>query len=154
MENFIKFGFSNSNNTTIICPCLKYGNCEKHSREDFRDHLYVNDIGECCVSSGCDIFINDAFKCVGMRHKFSLYWPSVTSIEFSWISQGWTHGFWLTVNFQHEHAIDIHNGKKIISLQAYATVKWIRICNMINYMRQQGTGKKWFFCKYSNFKSP
>lgn len=42
MENFIKLGFSNTNNTSICCPCLKCGNCEKHSSKSIRDHLYVN----------------------------------------------------------------------------------------------------------------
>ncbi|KAL0551725.1 hypothetical protein IC582_010814 [Cucumis melo] len=42
VENFIKFGFSNTSTSYIHCPCLKCGNCEKHSRKDARDHLYVN----------------------------------------------------------------------------------------------------------------
>ncbi|KAL0543805.1 hypothetical protein IC582_018910 [Cucumis melo] len=41
---FIKFGFSNTTNSYIHCPCLKCGNCEKHSRNGVRDHLYVNGI--------------------------------------------------------------------------------------------------------------
>ncbi|KAL0533249.1 hypothetical protein IC582_030465 [Cucumis melo] len=46
VENFIKFGFSNTSTSYIRCPCLKCGNCEKHSRKDVRDHLYVNGIDE------------------------------------------------------------------------------------------------------------
>ena len=46
VENFIKFGFSNTSTSYIRCPCLKCGNCEKHSRNDVRDHLYVNGIDE------------------------------------------------------------------------------------------------------------
>ncbi|KAL0546323.1 hypothetical protein IC582_016230 [Cucumis melo] len=41
VENFIKFGFSNISTFYIRCPCLKCGNCEKHSRKGVRDHLYV-----------------------------------------------------------------------------------------------------------------
>ncbi|KAL0556194.1 hypothetical protein IC582_004704 [Cucumis melo] len=46
VENFIKFGFSNTSTSYIRCPCLKCGNCEKHNRKDVRDHLYVNGIDE------------------------------------------------------------------------------------------------------------
>ena len=46
VENFIKFGFSNTTSSYIRCPCLKCGNCEKHSRKGVRDHLYVNGIDE------------------------------------------------------------------------------------------------------------
>ncbi|KAL0559358.1 hypothetical protein IC582_003967 [Cucumis melo] len=46
VEIFIKFGFSNTSISYICCPCLKCGNCEKHSRKDVRDHLYVNGIDE------------------------------------------------------------------------------------------------------------
>ena len=46
VENFIKFGFSNTSTSYICCPCLKCGNCEKHSRKSVRDHLYVNGIDE------------------------------------------------------------------------------------------------------------
>ncbi|KAL0560147.1 hypothetical protein IC582_000541 [Cucumis melo] len=46
VENFIKFGLSNTSTSYIRCPCLKCGNCEKHSRKDVRDHLYVNGIDE------------------------------------------------------------------------------------------------------------
>ncbi|XP_031737559.1 uncharacterized protein LOC101205266 [Cucumis sativus] len=42
VENFIKFGFSNTTSSYIRCPCLKCVNCEKHSRKGVRDHLYVN----------------------------------------------------------------------------------------------------------------
>ncbi|KAL0544362.1 hypothetical protein IC582_019476 [Cucumis melo] len=46
MENFIKFRFSNTSTSYICCPCLKCGNCEKHSRKGVRDHLYVNGTDE------------------------------------------------------------------------------------------------------------
>ncbi|KAA0047739.1 transposase [Cucumis melo var. makuwa] len=46
VESFINFGFSNTSTSYIRCPCLKCGNCEKHSRKDVRDHLYVNGIDE------------------------------------------------------------------------------------------------------------
>ncbi|KAL4010655.1 hypothetical protein IC575_027666 [Cucumis melo] len=46
VENFIKFGFSNTSTSYIRCPCLKCGNCEKHSRKGVKDHLYVNGINE------------------------------------------------------------------------------------------------------------
>ncbi|KAL0540763.1 hypothetical protein IC582_020777 [Cucumis melo] len=46
VKNFIKFGYSNTSTSYIRCPCLKCGNCEKHSRKDVRDHLYVNGIDE------------------------------------------------------------------------------------------------------------
>ncbi|XP_031739213.1 uncharacterized protein LOC116402909 [Cucumis sativus] len=43
VENFIKFGFSNTTSSYNSCPCLKCGNCEKHNRKGVRDHFYVND---------------------------------------------------------------------------------------------------------------
>jgi len=46
VENFIRFGFSNTTNTSIRCPCLKCGNCQKHKVNDIRDHLYFNGIDE------------------------------------------------------------------------------------------------------------
>ncbi|TYK03264.1 transposase [Cucumis melo var. makuwa] len=46
VENFISFGFSNTKDASIRCPCLKCGNCEKQSRTTIRDHLYVNGIDE------------------------------------------------------------------------------------------------------------
>ncbi|KAL0536272.1 hypothetical protein IC582_025215 [Cucumis melo] len=46
VENFISFGFSNTKDASIRCPCLKRGNCEKQSRTTIRDHLYVNGIDE------------------------------------------------------------------------------------------------------------
>ncbi|XP_031742172.1 uncharacterized protein LOC116404095 [Cucumis sativus] len=46
VENFIKFGFSNTTSSYIRCPCLKCGNCEKNNRRGVRDHLYVNGIDE------------------------------------------------------------------------------------------------------------
>ena len=46
VENFISFGFSNTKDASIRCPCLKCGNCEKRSRTTIRDHLYVNGIDE------------------------------------------------------------------------------------------------------------
>ncbi|KAL0551889.1 hypothetical protein IC582_010979 [Cucumis melo] len=46
VENFIRFGFSNTTNTSIRCPCLKCENCQKHKANDIRDHLYFNGIDE------------------------------------------------------------------------------------------------------------
>ncbi|KAL4010606.1 hypothetical protein IC575_030108 [Cucumis melo] len=46
MKHFVNFGFSKTTTFYIHCPCLKYGNCEKHSRKGVRDHLYVNGINE------------------------------------------------------------------------------------------------------------
>ena len=46
VENFISFGFSNTKDTSICCPCLKCGNCKKQSRTTIRDHSYVNRIDE------------------------------------------------------------------------------------------------------------
>ena len=46
VESFLNFGFSNTNDRSIRCPCLKCGNCEKQSRTTIRDHLYVNGIDE------------------------------------------------------------------------------------------------------------
>ncbi|KAL0540929.1 hypothetical protein IC582_020954 [Cucumis melo] len=46
VENFIRFGFSSTTNTSICCPCLKRGNCQKHKANDIRDHLYFNGIDE------------------------------------------------------------------------------------------------------------
>ncbi|KAL0536446.1 hypothetical protein IC582_025395 [Cucumis melo] len=46
VENFIRFGFSNTTNTSMPCPCLKCENCQKHKANDIRDHLYFNGIDE------------------------------------------------------------------------------------------------------------
>ena len=42
VENFTRFGFSNTNSTSICCPCLKCENCQRHIANDIRDHLYFN----------------------------------------------------------------------------------------------------------------
>ena len=46
VDNFIKFGFFNTNNTSIRCLCLKCGNCQRHKGNDIKDHLYFNGIDE------------------------------------------------------------------------------------------------------------
>ncbi|KAL0549113.1 hypothetical protein IC582_013593 [Cucumis melo] len=46
VENFIRFGFSNTTNTYVCCPCLKCGNCQKHKADNIRNHLYFNGIDE------------------------------------------------------------------------------------------------------------
>lgn len=46
VESFLNFGFSNTNDDSIRCLCLKCGICEKQSRTTIRDHLYVNGIDE------------------------------------------------------------------------------------------------------------
>ena len=45
-KNFINFGFYNTNDVSIHCPCLKFRNCAKQSRTTIRDHLYINEIDE------------------------------------------------------------------------------------------------------------
>ncbi|KAL0556379.1 hypothetical protein IC582_004892 [Cucumis melo] len=46
VENFINFLFSNKEDASIRCPCLKCGNCKKQSRTTIKDHLYVNGMDE------------------------------------------------------------------------------------------------------------
>ena len=46
VENVINFGFSNTNDASIPCSCLKRGNGEKQNRTTIRYHLYVNGIDE------------------------------------------------------------------------------------------------------------